>query len=182
MSSTSHATNHQSLKSMKHLKPSSQLAKFTKTTHSKKVVLHHPANPPPPDDWVLYPEDVVINKHSALRDAQARELERTKISSQQTTPLSDHHLAKAKAKPSPRAQPRRAYRRSFCLEHMSSRNCTANCTNGGQLADSKAPPPAPSPSRLSTPDLSDVEEDELWSCCASSESSESNGRGLTRCT
>lgn len=41
---------------------------------------------------------------------------------------------------------------------------------------SRMPPAAPLPPRLSTPDLSDFEEDEFWSCCKSFNRSASNVR------
>ena len=63
---------------------------------------------------------------------------------------------------------------------MSARNCTAACLDVKRRPQTDVPPKAPSPPRLSTPDLSEIGEDDLWSCCRASESDASEQSSKSR--
>ena len=147
---------------------SPQLVKTKRNKQSKKIMIHQSESPLPPDDFILFPQDVVKEKHSSVRDVKSRKptaLESTKRSS---LPIARHYVDEPKAPTSSRRDVRRRSERPLCLTHMSTVNCTVDCANATPLAYLKMPPKAPSPPRLPTPDVSDVEEDDLWSCCESS--------------
>lgn len=145
-----------------------QLVKTKKTKHSKKIVIHQSGSPPPPDDFVLFPQEIVKEKHSSLRDAKARKATAVKSAQRSSSPMPRQHR---KAPIHSQRDSRRPSERPVCLTHMSTVNCTINCINANAnakpLAHSKVPPKAPSPPRLPTPDLSELDEDDLWSCCES---------------
>ena len=148
-----------------------QFVKHKKGKHSKKVMIHQSGSPLPPDDFVLFPQDVVKNHHSSVRDAKPRRPIASKSAKESSSLVPQHHVIEPKA---PRLTGPDVYRpseRAVCLEHMSTVNCTAECANANPLAHLKMPPKAPSPRRLPTPDLSDLEDDDLWTCCGSSWSS-----------
>ena len=148
-----------------------QLVKPKKSKHSKEVMIHQPRSPLPPDDFVLFPQDVIKESHSTIRDARSRKAMATKSAKKSSSPMPRPHVMEPKAATPSRREARRPSRRPVCLDHMSTVNCTVECANGKPLAHLKMPPKAPSPPRLPTPDLSDLEEDDLWSCCGSSWSS-----------
>ena len=153
-----------------------QLVKNKKTKHSKKIVIHQSGSPLPPDDFVLFPQDIVKEKHSNLRDAKARKASAVKTAQRSSSPMSRQHRM---APTLSRRDARRPSERQVCLAHMSTVNCTVDCitanananANAKPLAYLKVPPKAPSPPRLPTPDLSELDEDDLWSCCESTLSS-----------
>ena len=153
--------------------------KTRKSKHSKKVMIHQPASSLPPDDFVLFPQDVVKEKHSSVRHAILRNTTAPKGATRLSSPMPLHHVIEPKAA-SPSERDARRPSPSFCLDHMSTVNCTFDCANAKLLAHVKMPPKAPSPPRLPTPDLSELEEDDLWSCCGSSWSS--LGTESSRCT
>ena len=159
----------------KSINPSKQTKK---SDDSKKSLLHQPLPSPPPEDWVLFPGDIIVEQHSSISHTSTRKLGKTENAKQQMSPVPyhDHHVTENKAAASSRLEPRKPYRRSTCLKHLSAINCTARCFDAKPLADPRMPPAAPLPPRLSTPDLSDFEEDEFWSCCKSFNRSASNVR------
>ena len=148
-----------------------QLVKSRKSKQSNKVMIHQPGSPLPPDDFVLFPQDIVKEKHSSVRDAKPRRRTTPKSAKRSSSPMSRHHVIEPTAPSPSRRDPRRLSERPACLTHMSSVNCTVDCANAKPLAHLKIPPKAPSPSRLPTPDVPEFEEDDLWSCCGSSWSS-----------
>ena len=147
-----------------------QLVKTKKTKYSKKVVIHQSGSPLPPDDFVLFPQDIVKEKHSSLRDVKARKATAEKSAQSSSSPRRRQH--RMTLTPS-RRDARRPSERPICLTHMSTVNCTVDCVNANAkpLAHLGGPPKAPSPPRLPTPDLSELDEDDLWSCCGSTLSS-----------
>ena len=150
-----------------------QLVRTNKSKHSRKVAIHQSESPLPPDDFVLFPQHVVKEKHSSIRDAKSRRSTASKSAKGSSSPtLRQHMIDPKKLAPSQR-NARRPSQRPLCLTHMSTVNCTADCANADAkpLAYLRTPPKAPSPPRLPTPDVSDLEEDDLWSCCGSSWSS-----------
>ena len=147
-----------------------QSGKTKKSKHSKEVMIHQSRSPLPPDDFVLFPQDVVKEKHSSIRDAKPRRLTVAKKIKGSSSTMLRHHVIEPKAATPSRREARKPSRRPVCLNHMSTVNCTVDCANAKAkpLEGLKMPPEAPSPPRLPTLDLSDVEEDDLWSCCGSS--------------
>ena len=145
-----------------------QLVKPIESKYSKKVMIHQSGSSLPPDDFVLFPQDVIKEKHSSIRDAKARRPTAPKSAKRSSSPVPRHHVIESKTLTPPRRDARRPSERSVCLTHISTVNCTVDCADAKPLAHLKTPPKAPSPSRLSTPDVSDLEEDDFWSCCGSS--------------
>ena len=139
--------------------------------YTKKVMIHQPGSSLPPDDFVLFPQDVVKEKHSSIRDARTRKPTPPKSAKFPSSPMPRDHVIEPKAPTPSRREARRHSGRSVCLDHMSTVNCTVDCANAKLQGQTKMPPKAPLPPRLPTPDLSEVEEDDLWSCCGSSWSS-----------
>lgn len=159
--------------------PLTQLVKTKECKYTKKVMIHQSGSPLPPDDFVLFPQDVVKEKHSSVRNARPRKSKSPKSAKVPSSPMPRNHVIEPKAPTPSRQDASRHSGRSFCLEHMSTVNCTVDCANGKPQVQTKMPPKAPSPPRLPTPDLSDLEEDDLWSCCGSSWSS--LGKESIRC-
>lgn len=165
MSSTTHTINNKAAINQMSL---TQLDKTKKSKKSKKVTIHQSGSPLPPDDFVLFPQDVVKERHSSIRGAKSRKPNTTKSAKRASSPMPRHHVIEPKGATPSRQEARRPSRRPICLKHMSTVNCTVDCANAKPPTHPKMPPKAPSPPRLPTPDLSDLEEDDLWSCCGSS--------------
>ena len=145
----------------------------------KNSSLHHRLPSPPPEDCVLFPGgDDTVEKHPSMNCSLTHNVSKTRSAKTQmsTMPQNDenHVTDNPKAATGSRFKERKPYRRSTCLQHMSAVNCTAYCFEAKSLADPKMPPPAPMPPRLPTPELSDIDEGEFWSCCKSINDSESS--------
>lgn len=133
------------------------------------VVLHHPLLPPPPEDWVLFPEHIIHTKHSNARDSRARQAkerlqpaEPSRSSSMRTTPTTSRNTSTSFSTKEPRDQ----------SDSPSKLDRPSNVAKSNVAVESpRNPPSLKAPQRLQTPDLSDVEEDGFWSCCGSSERS-----------
>ena len=161
----------------KHKISSKSLTNIKTVKTIRKVLLHQPMSPSPPDDWVLFPQDIVTKKYSSVRHAQSGDNSRLASARRHTPPPLDSHVIEGQKAIRERRDSQRTpepYKRSNCLNHMSSRNCTVSCYDVNPLQKTKVPPKAPSPPRLPTPDLPDIGEDDLWSCCKSSESDQSD--------
>ena len=137
-------------------------------------MIHQSGSRLPPDDFVLFPQDVVKEKHSSVRDAKSRKPTAPKNAKRSSSPMPRHHGIELKEPTPSRLDAHKPSRRPVCLDHMSTVNCTVDRGNAKPLAHLKMLPKAPSPPRLPTPDLSDLEEGDLWSCCGSSWSSLGN--------
>ena len=170
--SSNTTTPHQGL-----VKPQTSTNIATKNRNSRKIMVHQPVSPSPPDDWVLYPQDIVTEKHSSVRhDPKSRHV-RTVDSSRASPSLPKSRVMElnaVKMADAEKSQAPKPFIPSTCLNHMSARNCTTACFEVEPLHATRAPPKAPSPPRLQTPDLSDFGEDDVWSCCKSSEASASD--------
>lgn len=143
--------------------------------HSKKVMIHQSGSPLPPDDFTLFPQEVVKEKNSNVRNGKPRRPTAPKSATRSSSLKPRHHVIDRKALTPSLCDARRPPERLVCLTHMSTVNCTVDCVNvkanAKPLAHLEMPPKAPSPPRLPTPDVSELEEDDLWSCCGSSWSS-----------
>ena len=109
-------------------------------------------------------------KHSSIRDAKSRRPTASKSAKRSSSPMPRHHAIEPKASTSSPRNARGSSGRPICLTHISTVNCTVDCVNAKPLVQ-EMQPKAPSPPRLPTPEVSDVEEGDLWSCCGSSWSS-----------
>ena len=145
--------------------------KTKKSKHSKKVMIHQSGSPLPPDDFVLFPQDVVKEKHSSVRHTIPRKPPVPESAKRALSSTARHHVIESKTCMPSQRDTRGPSARPVCLDHMSTVNCTVDCANAKPLAHGDKSPKAPSPTRLPTPDLSDLEGDDLWSCCESSWSS-----------
>lgn len=143
----------------------------------KKAVLHHPLTSPPLEDWVLFPDQVIHTKHSTVRDSRARQAKERLQPAELSRPSS---VSTTETNRATSTSSRITSVSSFKEEkrHQSSSSSTLDRPgNIGKSASNVAkeilrnPPRVKVPQRLPTPDLSDVEEDDFWSCCGSSERS-----------
>ena len=149
--------------------PLDQIKKSKKDKSMKEVVLHQPAPSPPTQDWVLFPEDVIVDKYSIRREARSR-----KVASATET-ARPNKVSPAEEKMEKAIANAQEYIKSRSQNEHLSEACSHRRTKAlADLAFQKSdvtPRQLHSRNRLPTPDLSDAEEDDLWSCCATSESS-----------
>ena len=128
----------------------------------KKVTISYSPSPPPRDDFILFPTPEVIEQHPSDRRARARRVREELISDGLLpSPREDDNASGEKLTPLQRAAKRRNKVEHLPIVHQSDKR--------SQRGDMKLPP-APSPPRLGTPDLDDIDED-LWSCRSWDESS-----------
>ena len=130
--------------------------------NTKKATISYSPPPPPRDDFILFPDTRIIENHALDRRARARRV-REDLVSDGLLPLTreDRNADQEKLTPLQRAAKRRNRVEHLPVIHQSEKM--------PQLSNTQLPP-APSPPRLGTPDLDDVDED-LWSCCSWGESS-----------
>ncbi|KAL2041895.1 hypothetical protein N7G274_005082 [Stereocaulon virgatum] len=170
MSSPARTISHNKRSHQKSNNPSKQTKKSDETKNAR---LHRPSPSLPPEDLASCPGDLKVVTRSSTSHASTRKLTKNASGREEILPVprlhkkNDGHVTKNKAAMCSKFECHKPYRHSMCLDHLSTSNCTANCIDTKPLADIRVPPPAPRPPRLPTPDLSDVEEDELWSCCRS---------------
>lgn len=149
----------------------------TKIRHSiKEVVLHHPMMSPPMEDWILFPDEVIKCKNSSLRNPRNHTASKSSLRPDKSLecPSSSTQTASTTIKKSSSqsliahtSQDRsRSLQTSDQPGFIKKSLDTTTKDIGGKPPKVKAP-------RLPTPDLSDVEEDEFWSCCGSAVSSRS---------
>lgn len=172
MSSSIRAIDH-NVKTSHASKPSSD--KMKKRSKKTKPVLSYPVMPPSPDDWVLIPENFRRGNHSAKKGVRSHN---NGSEQQSTKPKMEHSLSNA-------------------IDHIAATKKAANSNNNtgyqheirpertaryyddaAARRQAKVPPPAPSPPSLDTPALSDIEEDNCWSCCRPSASSDKTDSGV----
>lgn len=162
---------------MNYQESSNQTRQPTTRRSIKEVVIHYPIMSPPMEDWVLFPDEVIKCKSSSVRNLQnhtaskssfrpdkSRECPSSATQSASTTTMktsSQSLIAHASQERS------RSLRTSDQPGFIKKSLETATKDIGDK------PPKAKAPRRLPTPDLSDVEEDDFWSCCGSAASSRS---------
>ena len=132
-------------------------------------MLHQPAPSPPTQDWVLFSEDAIVDKYSSRREARTRKVATaTEIARPNTVSPAEDKMEKAIANAHKYIKSRN--HNKDLNEACSHLRAKAFSDVVFQKSDVK-PCQLRSWNRLPTPDLSDVEENDLWSCCALSESS-----------
>lgn len=143
--------------------------KQIKTKTPREVVLHHPMASPPPEDWILYPDEVIITKHSSVRrrrscktkDPQSEDSHQPWIRRDPIQAKSGHDSQVGKDV---------QRRKEIPSAPSKSPDSVAPAWEGNRYLAGRQPRPK-FPERLPTPDISDIEEADFWSCCGSSESS-----------
>lgn len=143
--------------------------KQAKPKTPREVVLHHPMATPPPEDWILFPDEVIITKHSSVRRRRS-----SKIKNPQPEDSRRPWIRRdpSKEKSADTSHVHQDAGRFKCIPSTPTKSpdsvAHARESNG---CEAKRQPKPKFPDRLPTPDLSDIEEDGFWSCCGSSESS-----------
>lgn len=150
----------------------------------KEVVLHHPLMPPPLEDWILFPNQVIHTKHSIVRDSRTRQAKKRLQPEEPSRPSSAYTTATSRATST---SSRNTSISSFTEEprDQSSSPCTLDRPGDATKFTSNVAEESPgnplrmkTPQRLPTPDLSDVEQDIFWTCCGSSEESLKDEMGV----
>ena len=119
------------------------------------VAITYSSAPRPRDDFVLFPAPDIIENCAVDRRARARSV-REELISDGLFPSQE----KDKSKHENLAPLQRAARRRKQLAHST----IVHHSDGRAQKENVNLPPAPSPPRLASPDLDDMNED-LWSCC-----------------
>lgn len=156
-------------KEHRHQSALASCGKSNKPKTPREVVLHHPMVSLPPEDWILYPDEVIVTKHSSVRRGRSCKIKDSRSENSRG--------------PSTRVDPNRGKTRKYSHVYQDmqlhkeitsaprkSPNLLAPAREDNKC-DAKTQPKPKFPERLPTPDLSDIEEDSFWSCCGSSESS-----------
>ena len=139
-------------------------------------------SPPPIDDFVLFPDDTTTERHPRRR----RKTHHKTATCVTQYSKHDHAVAKRFQQEAKTDSPRPARHRvarhgGFRIEPLLD-NDDENDKSHEEMKqnDVKArmnkPPPAPSPPKLDSPDLSEVDEDEFWPC------QKAHGHGIVRRT
>lgn len=147
---------------------SDSIRRRKKSRLAKDIVIHHQVSPLPPDDWILFPEEVVVTKHSSVRESRNRKIGPTtqldqpsesvptlKVTSKEPGKVALVYLETSKDDDFARSP-----KRPLVL---------ANSVDKATLIDGSMQPRKKLSQRLPTPDISDIDEDGFWSCCGSSE-------------
>ncbi|MCJ1464116.1 hypothetical protein MMC07_002729 [Pseudocyphellaria aurata] len=143
----------------------------------KAVVLHHPLLSTPPEDWVLFPEQIIRKKHSSVRNFRARQAKErlqpakpSRSSPTRTTELS-RSISITSRSESTSVSTEEPRDQSDSSSKLDRPRDVAKSNSNVAIESPREPPKVKAPQRLPTPDISDVEEDGFWSCCGSSERS-----------
>ena len=165
MSSTT-SNNHNT----SHRQSSASIRSSKKSQSVKDIVLHHPVASLPPEDWILFPEEVIITKHSSVRQVRSRKVKPVMHAEKpiRSMPTLDKTQPRLKKKSPAYTDP--TWRKILATEPEQP-VATADSIDEAIWNDARKPPNSRLPQRLPTPDLSDVDEDGFWSCCGSSEGS-----------
>lgn len=129
-------------------------------TSSRKPIIVHSSSPSVSDDWKLFPDNIITKKHSSKSAARSH---------RSPGEQSPRHL------PSSRGNTKVTTQEVTLLHTAQAVSCKDNAQHPitYQGSDPKwigtEVPSAPSPPRLDTPEVSDVE-DNYWSCCRTSQS------------
>ncbi|KAI4181000.1 MAG: hypothetical protein L6R41_006878 [Letrouitia leprolyta] len=127
----------------------------------------------PIEDWILYPDEVVVTKHSSVKERRGnseKSYSDSKVCSIKTT--------RPEMPPTPpgsnpaSTEDERALKKTITYTRKAPQSTQGQPTSGAfippTLADGKARRGVSFHHRLPTPDISDVDEDEFWACCKNS--------------
>lgn len=152
----------------------SRVPRNAKSRHA--VVVHNALGPTPADDWVLYPEETVKHKNLNIKETRKQKYcsgvynTNEKATSREMRPrLPPTPPENTPTKSERKAQLEASFRSSIDIP---SRKTPKSANGGGGTMNDdhrRMLLQAPFQQRLPTPDLSDIEGDDLWSCCAKKE-------------
>lgn len=173
MPSTTHTVNRVVTK---HRDAMEHSTKTKSVKHLTKNSYLYPVTPSSDANWVLYEKPEPKNDVSTARRTSRN---RSNIDlAYRLWSAPEEHVTKPKAATLATRIPRQNHSDSKCLKHMSSRRCSVMCIASEPLADVKRPPPAPMPPRLSSPDLSDLDEKDMFPGLDSLDNIESDDEAL----
>ena len=142
---------------------------------SKKqpVIVHNKMTPTSTEDWILYGDEAVTAKHSSVRQRKAKTACRTSHTDRNvrndgttgpTMPPTPPGSSPAHSEHEKKEQRDKRSNWHTYGEPQSQPVC--GHLNPGEVGDPRAAWRGTSSHRLPTPDLSDVDEDEMWACCS----------------
>ncbi|KAL8708373.1 MAG: hypothetical protein Q9220_006754 [cf. Caloplaca sp. 1 TL-2023] len=153
-----------------HVKSSSDFG--TPQRRHAVTIIHNEMTATMAEDWILYPEETVIAKNSSIRKRESERLCTASCVQQNSCAHKAIQSSVLSARPdSSSAQIRSDAKGKKNIAHgkKASRNPASRPTS--EVLDPAVQDHYPKerksifPYRLPTPDLSDVDEDEMWSCC-----------------
>lgn len=150
---------------------SAQTGKQKKSKNAKEVVLHHATASLPTEDWVLYPEEIIIVKHSTLRDVRTRKSRQVSQPDRLKKPSLMFKEIKADFKEDYDKEASKSHARCISSSAESASKDDPNPSSKENFGEARLPPQPRLSQFLPTPDLSDVDEESFWSCCGSSNES-----------
>lgn len=147
-----------------------------KNSKRQAVVVYNRMTPTPTEDWVLYGDEVITVRHSSIRQRKANQVCQTSSTDKKllntgttrptmlpTPPGSSPAHSEREKKQNEDNRPVRQDDRDPY------RQTTSKCLNSREVGGSTSSMRGTTAYRLPTPDLSDVDEDEMWACCNGSD-------------
>lgn len=150
-----HSTNKCSQPSLKPKNPP------TRREAPKKAIITRTESLAPSKDFVLFPDNALVEKHASTRFQRSQRVRKELIADGLLPSANNDHHGTEDEKLTPL---RRAAKRHSMLQY----DRVTYYSEELQWKEIKLPP-APSPPRLGTPDLDDIDED-LWTSCSWSQS------------
>ncbi|KAL9576463.1 MAG: hypothetical protein Q9212_007075 [Teloschistes hypoglaucus] len=136
------------------------------------TVVHNHKMTTPTEDWTLYPDDVVVVKHSSIRPRKAQKV---CLKSHAEESAFDVAMMQPSMPPTPpgdspetRTRESRAYKDNRSSKQTSHHWKLRPTVEKSELPAAKLQTTqmvTSHPHRLPTPDISDVDEDGFWGCC-----------------
>lgn len=143
-----------------------------KNSKRQAVVVHNRMTATPTEDWILYGDEVITVRHSSIRqrkadqacgtsatDKKLRNTGTTQPTMLPTPPGSSPAHSERGKKQNEDNKP------AWQNDSNPQRQSTSNCLNPPKVGGSGYSMRGTTADRLPTPDLSDVDEDEMWACC-----------------
>ncbi|MCJ1258931.1 hypothetical protein MMC24_006765 [Lignoscripta atroalba] len=117
------------------------------------------------DDWVLFPDVPICSIESTDRSDQIRDLETPlAVLSRRSSPATSSRGSAKSRKAGPGG--------SQLLGHDDARQESSDTLRESGQTGGASPPKRPSPRRLPTPDLDEIDSTKFWTCCEQSGVSE----------
>lgn len=151
--------------------PKSSSTTSHKNSKRQAVVVHNTMLPTPKEDWILYGDEGVTVKHSSIRQRKADKACRTlstekKSCNTKTRPTMPPTPPGSSPAHSEREKQQNGEDISIRQNDSNhERHSTFNRLNHREAGDSTGTMRGTTAYRLPTPDLSDVDEDDMWGCC-----------------
>lgn len=149
----------------------SEVTKKSQRMHT--VVVHNQmTTTPQTDDWILYPDNSVVVKHSTIRDRKAQKV---CLATHRGSNICNGSTTRPMMLPTPPGSDPAKHGHDKRADNGNAARGQALRDLRGEPTFGQLDPPATNarksrersmhPHRLATPDISDVDEDEFWSCC-----------------